>query len=498
MLMNHTIEHASDSRLPRRTLVGCAVATAFAAIVSLAGCSSAPVYQRPALETGTAFKEASFDGRAWKTAEPRDHLPRGPWWEIFGDPVLNTLAAQVIVNNQNIKLSAAKYAQALALIQSARAAYFPVVTLSGGETRARNATAGISSPAPTTTDSVSASLSNWEIDLWGRIRGGVDANEASAVAALADVESAKLSMTTQMVQAYFSLRLLDEQTKLLTQTAEEYKKALTLTENRYRSGVAAKSDVTQALTQLKSTQAQAIDAGIARAQYAHSIAVLTGKLPSELDLPVMALQAKLPEIPLTAPSDLLERRPDIAAAERRVAAANAQIGVATAALFPALTLSSTVGFRNNKWADLLTVPFRFWSIGPALAFTLFDGGAKRAQISQAEAVHEQTAATYRQTVLTAFQAVEDNLASIRILKEEAVVQQEAVRAAEESLFHVLNQYKAGVATYLNVVTAQTAALSNARALLSVQNSQYQASINLVTALGGGFDVKEPLRGEPRQ
>ena len=190
-----------------------------------------------------------------------------------------------------------------------------------------------------------------------------------------------------------------------------------------------------------------------------------------------------------SPSDLLERRPDIAAAERRVAAANAQIGVARAALFPALTLSSTVGFRNNTWANLFTVPFRFWSVGPALAFTLFDGGAKRAQISQAEAVYEQTAATYRQTVLTAFQAVEDNLASIRILGEEAVVQQDAVRAAEESMLHVLNQYKAGIGTYLNVVTAQTAALSNARALLSVQNSQYQASINLVTALGGGFDVR---------
>ena len=463
---------------------------ALAAItVVVAGCTSAAVYQRPAVDTGTAFKEASFDSKAWKAAEPRDHLPRGPWWEVYGDPVLNSLAAQVSVSNQNIKLASAKYAQALALIQSARAAYFPTVTLGGGETRARNATAGISSPAPTTTDSASMSISNWEIDLWGRIRGAVNANEASALAALADVESAKLSMTTQLVQAYFSLRLLDEQTKLLNQTAEEYKKALTLTENRHRGGVAAKSDVTQALTQLKSTQAQAIDAGIARAQFAHSIAVLIGKLPSELDLPVAAFAAKLPDIPLTAPSDLLERRPDIAAAERRIAAANAQIGAARAALFPALTLSSTAGFRNNTWANLFTVPFRFWSVGPVLAFTLFDGGAKRSQISQAEAVYQQNVATYRQTVLSAFQAVEDHLASIRILGEEAEVQKEAVRAAEESLFHVLNQYKAGIATYLNVVTAQTAALANARALLSVQSSQYQASINLITALGGGFDAK---------
>ena len=473
----------------RATPARCALVMALSVI--LGACAVGPAYERPAIDIAAAFKEAGVDAKLWKSAEPRDHLPRGPWWEMFGDAVLNDLAGQVTVNNQNIQLAHAKYRQAQALIQSARAAYFPAFTLGAGETRARNAVAGVTAPAPTTTDSASVSVSNWEIDLWGRLGGTVDANTASAQAALADVESAKLSMTTQLAQAYFSLRLLDEQIKLLNRSADEYKKALDLTQNRYTGGVAAKSDVTQALTQLKSTQAQAIDAGIARAQFEHSIAVLTGKLPAQLSLTAAALTAKLPAIAFTAPSDLLERRPDIAAAERRVAAANAQIGVATAALFPALTLSGTAGYRatNSTWANLLTLPNRFWSIGPALAFTLFDGGAKRSQIAQAEALYDQSAASYRQTVLTAFQSVEDSLSALRILDAEAVIQKEAVSAAEESLFHVLNQYKAGTANYLSVVTAQTAALSNSRALLAVQGSQYQASINLVSALGGGFDVQ---------
>lgn len=471
-------------RLSRRTLLPFAVAWA------VAGCAVGPAYERPAVNTTAAFKEAAVDGRIWKNAEPRDHLPRGPWWEVFGDPVLNDLAVQVSTSNQNLKLAYAKYAQSQALVQSARAAYFPTVNLSGGQTRGQNATAGgVRTNGPTTTDSVQLSANNWELDLWGRIRSGVDANTATAEAGIADIEATRLSLVAQLAQSYFSLRILDEQVKLLKQTVVDYQKALELTQNRYVAGVAAKSDVTQALTQLKSTQAQAIDAGIARAQYEHAIAVLVGKAPAEFTLPVTMLAARLPDIPLSTPSDLLERRPDIAAAERRTAAANAQIGAAKAALFPALTLSASVGYRNSEWANLLTLPNRFWSIGPALALTLFDGGLKRSQVSQAEAVYDQNAATYRQTVLTAFQEVEDNLATIRILGEEAGVQGEAVKAAEESLFHVLNQYRAGVASYLNVITAQTAALSNNRAALDVQGRRFTASINLIKALGGGFDVK---------
>ena len=469
---------------PRVLLLGSLVCAV------LAGCAANQTYLRPAIDTADAFKEASADGKMWKAAQPRDHLPRGPWWELFGDPVLNDLAVQVSAGNQNLKLAYARYAQSVALVQAARATYFPAVILSGGDTRAQAASPGsVRTSGPTSTDSIQIAANNWELDLWGRISGGVDAGRAGAEAALADVEASRLSLTAQLAQSYFSLRFLDEQIKLLKQTAVDYERALELTQNRYKAGVVAKSDVTQALTQLKSTQAQAIDAGIARAQLEHAIAALIGKVPAQFSLPAVRAAATMPDIPLAAPSDLLERRPDIAAAERRTAAANAQIGVAKAALFPALTLSASGGFRSSEWASLLTLPSRFWSIGPALAFTLFDGGAKQSQIAQAQAVYDQNAATYRQTVLTAFQEVEDSLASIRILGEEAVVQAEAVKAAEESLFHVLAQYRAGVATYLNVITAQTAALSNSRAALDVQSRRFGASVNLVKALGGGFDVR---------
>ena len=496
---NRKARHARPGKGPAATLTATLTAALTAALIvlTLGACTTGPAYQRPGISTTGAYKEASFDGKLWKNAEPRDHLPRGPWWEMFGDPILNDLAAQVPASNQNLKLAYAKYAQAQALIQSARAGYFPAVNLSGGETRGQNATAGgVRTSGPASTDSVSISASNWELDLWGRIRGGVDANTASAEAALADVEASRLSLIAQLAQSYFSLRMLDEQVKLLKQTAADYQRALELTQHRYAAGVVAKSDVTQALTQLKSTQAQAIDAGIARAQYEHAIAVLTGRVPAEFNLPVASAVGQVPNIPLAAPSDLLERRPDIAAAERRTAAANAQIGAAKAALFPALTLSAGAGYRNSEWANLFTLPNRFWSIGPALALTLFDGGLKRSQISQAEAVYDQNAATYRQTVLTAFQEVEDSLAAIRILGEQAVVQGDALKAAEASLFHVLNQYQAGVTNYLAVITAQTAALSNSRAVLDVQARRFTASLNLIKALGGGFDVKHAPTPQP--
>lgn len=456
----------------------------------LAGCAVGPRYERPEIAVPAGYKEA---GQAWKTAEPKDHLPRGPWWEMFGDPVLNGLVAQVEVANQNVRLAYARYTQAQALVQQARAGLLPAVNLSGGTTRGQNATAGgVRTNGPATTDSVSASL-GWEADLWGRLRGGVDANTASAEASLADLESSKLSLQAQLVQSYFSLRILDAQIRLFNQTAGDYQKALQLTQNRYTAGVAAKSDVAQAMAQLKSTQAQAIDAGIARAQFEHSIAVLIGKAPAELAIAAdgegAGLAAMLPTIPPGAPAALLERRPDIAAAERRAASASAQIGVARAALFPALTLSASTGFRNSEWAELLTLPNRFWSIGPALAFTLFDGGLKRSQVRQAEAVYDQNVATYRQTVLTAFQDVEDNLVSLRLLADEVLVQDEAVRAAEESLMHALNQYKAGIVSYLNVITAQASALSSRNTALSLLGRRLNSSVGLVKAMGGGFDAK---------
>ena len=469
-------------------------------VATLAACSVPVVHQRPELAIPAGYKESGPAGAVWKTAEPADHVPRGQWWRVFADPVLDDLVVQVEVGNQSLKNSAAKYAQARALIDAARAAYFPTVNLGGGSTRARNAVAGINQPAPTTSDSVSLTAGNWEIDLWGRIANTVDANELSAIAGFIDIESLKLSLQTQLVQSYLSLRIADEQIALLKRTVAEYQRALDLATNRYKGGVAARSDVSQAETQLKSTQAQAIDAGIARAQFEHAIAVLMGRAPSELTITQAPLAAQVPAVPPTLPSELLERRPDVAAAERRVAVAGAQVGAARAALFPALTLSGTVGYRQNAWGGLLSVANRFWSVGPAVAFTLFDGGFKRSQVAQAEAVYDQNVATYRQTVLAAFQNVEDNLVALRLLDEEAKVQAEAVHAANESLDHALAQYRAGIVSYVNVITAQTAALNNRNAELAVQGRRFTAAVGLIGALGGGFDAQAAeavLRGRPR-
>ena len=459
------------------------------AAVLLAACSAGPAYKRPDVTMPSTFKEATVEinGTPWKTAQPADVLPRGPWWENFQDSLLNSLAAQVEVSNENLKSTVAKYAQAKALVDSARSAWFPTFNLNAGTTRAKNAVTGINSPAATTTDTVSVSASSWEIDLWGRIRNTVDSNELAAVASIADIESLKLSLQAQLAQSYLSLRVADEQISLLNRTVDDYTKALELTTNRFKAGVVSRADVAQAETQLKSTQAQAIDAGIARAQFEHAIAVLIGKAPADFTIVPATLSAKFPQIPLTVPSQLLERRPDIAGAERRMASANAQIGAAQAALFPQLTLAGTVGYRQNSWANILSLPNRFWSVGPALALTLFDGGLKRSQIAQAEAIYDQNVASYRQTVLTAFQDVEDNLVSLRLLEQEAVVQAEAVRAANESLDHAIAQYKGGTVSYLNVITAQTAAYTNRNAEFNVMTRRFVASVGLYKALGGGYE-----------
>jgi NodT family efflux transporter outer membrane factor (OMF) lipoprotein len=293
-----------------------------------------------------------------------------------------------------------------------------------------------------------------------------------------------------LVTSYFSLRVADEQIDLYNRTVVDYQKALELTVNRFKGGVASQADVSAAETQLKSTQAQALDATIARAQFEHAIAVLIGKAPEDFTIAPQPLVAKFPQIPLTVPSQLLERRPDIASAERTVASANAQIGAAQAALFPALTLSATVGYRQNSWGNILSLPNRYWSIGPAALLTLFDGGLKRSQIAQAQSIYDQDVATYRQTVLAAFQNVEDNLVSLRVLEQEAVVQSDAVRAANESLNQALAQYKGGIVNYLNVITAQTAALTNRNAELTVMSRRFTSTVGLYVALGGGYEQKQ--------
>jgi NodT family efflux transporter outer membrane factor (OMF) lipoprotein len=470
---------------------------AVAALI-LAGCKAGPEYVRPAVETPAAYKE----GPAWQPAQPRDDAARGKWWAAFGNAELDLLLAQVSVSNQTLIAAEAQYRQAVALSDQARAGFFPTVTAGLQETRSRpSGTTGPVTGVSTTKRTIfSAPLNfSWEADLWGRIRRAVEAGEASAQASAADLENARLSLQAQLAQNYFLLRALDAQKQLLDTTVQGYAKSLEMTNNRYKMGVVARVDVSQAETQLKSTQAQSLDLGVQRAQLEHSIAVLLGRPPAGFSLAPAPLQATPPPIPVTLPAELLERRPDIAAAERRVAAANAQIGVAEAAWFPAATLSASYGFQSATAAQLFSLPSRFWSIGPALAMTVFDGGRRRAVGEQVAAAYDASVANYRQTVLTGFQEVEDNLAALRILEEEAVVQAEAAAAAQQSLDVSLNQYKAGITTYLQVVTAQATALANQRAVSDLLARRMTASVQLVKALGGGWDAALlPAPADPRR
>jgi len=482
-----------NTRTTRAALL-CALAT-------LAGCAVGPDYHRPEVAAPAQFKES----QGWKMAEPRDDAPRGSWWERYGDAQLNGLVAQVEISNQNVLAAAAQVRQAQAVLGAARAAYFPVVTGGLSATRSQGASGTTASTTTTTTSSGSGvrttdrlSLgASWEADVWGRIGRGVESNTAAAEASAADLQAALLSAQATLVQSYMQLRVNDAQRRLLDETVVAYERSLQITRNRYAAGVAGRIDVAQAETQLKSTQAQAIDLGVQRAQLEHAIALLIGKAPAEFSLPPSDAVPALPAIPLALPSALLERRPDVAAAERRAAAANAQIGVAQAAFFPALTFSATGGYQNSSMSQLLTLPNRFWSLGPALAMTLFDAGARSAQKEQAIALYDKSVATYRQAVLTAFQDVEDNLAGLRILADEAQVQREAAQFAAESLRLTDNQYQAGTVSYLNVVTAQATALGAERSSLDITGRRLLASAALLKALGGDWRVS-PLSGALEQ
>ena len=482
-------------RRGRRTL-----ATVAGVLTLMTGCVVGPDYVRPTVVTPASYKE--IDG--WKVAQPQDHVLRGAWWEIFGDPQLNALEAQVSLSNQNLAVAEATYRQARALVREARASYFPTLTLGLGYTRFRNSAtfsgrlgAGVS--AGGTSSGAGASSGphsdfqlgldfSWELDLWGRIRRTVESNQASAQASAGDLESARLSYQAELAQDYFQLRAFDAQKQLLDETVAAYEQSLQLTQNRYASGVAAEADVVQAETQLKTAQAQAIDVGVQRAQLEHAIALLIGQPASSFSLPAAPLTATPPPIPVGVPSELLERRPDIAAAERRVAAANAQIGVAEAAYYPSLTLSASSGFETSSLTQWLTAPSHFWSVGPSISQTVFDGGLRRAQTDYARAGYDASVATYRQTVLAAFQAVEDNLAALHILAQEAQVQDEAVQKAQQSVTLTTNQYKAGIVSYLNVITAQTTALSSETTAVQVRGRRMTAAVLLIQALGGGWRV----------
>jgi NodT family efflux transporter outer membrane factor (OMF) lipoprotein len=454
-------------------------------LVVISGCSVGPDYKRPDAPVPSSFKEL----KGWREALPRDQEIRTKWWEAFGDSILNSLAEQVNVSNQSIALAESQYRQAQALVQLARANYFPTVNAGAAYTRSLPSGGGGTYSA---VDQHQVSLNAaWEVDLWGKVRRQVESSSASAEASFADLQAMRLSMQAELALNYFQLRILDAQKKNLEDAVSAYGKALELTQNRYKAGVVAKADVAAAQTQLESAKAQAIDVGVQRAQLEHAIAILTGQPPSGFSLtPIIFVQPQI-RIPVAIPSDLLERRPDIASAERKMAAANAQIGVAKAAYYPTLSLSGSLGYASTELASLFTSPSFFWALGPtALSATLFDGGARKAQTEQAMAAYDGTVAFYRQTVLTGFQDVEDNLAALRILDEEAQSQELAVKSARESVILTTNQYKAGIVSYLNVVTAQTIALTNERSAINISGQRLNAAVLLIKALGGGWSALE--------
>ncbi|MEZ0604964.1 efflux transporter outer membrane subunit [Paraburkholderia sp. IW21] len=472
------------------------IAVTAALATLLAGCAVGPDYKRPAAEIPASYKEAA---PGWKVAQPADQQDRGDWWAIYDDPQLNALEDKLNASNQTIAQFAAAYRQARALVGEARAAYFPTVGASAGATRSGS---GSSSSGNLTTASSRAGVSNsynlqldasWEPDLWGSVTRSVNSQKAGQQGAAADLANARLSAQATLAQTYFSLRALDSAQKLLNDTVAAYQRSLQLTQNQYAAGVAARSDVIQAQTQLQSAQAAAIDNGVQRAQDEHAIAVLVGEPASTFSIPSMPLTATPPAVPAQMPSALLERRPDIASAERKAAAANEQIGVAIAAFFPSLTLSATGGFQSSLFSQLLTAPSRFWTLGPQLAATIFDAGLREAKTEAARAAYDQNVATYRQTILAAFQDVEDNLASQRILEQEIVVQQQAVDSARQALAIVTNEYKAGTVGFVNVLTAQTTAFTAEQKLESIAGQRMVSSVGLVKALGGGWDASQMNR-----
>lgn len=459
----------------------------FIVLVFLAGCAAGPDYKRPATPAGAQFRETP---EAWKQAQPRDEIARGKWWEMFNDAQLSALVEKIDVSNQTLAAAEAQYRQATAAVRVARAALFPEVDANVSVTRSQSpsgAIGGTTAGRTITTHSAGLNVSNWELDLWGRVRRGVEASEASAQASAGDLASARLSLQAQLATDYFQLRVLDVQKQLLDDTVGALKKSLELTQNRYNVGVAAKADVVQADAQLKSVLVQATDVGVQRAQLEHAIAVLTGVTPAELAIaPQPSYAGPMPAIPPGLPSELLERRPDVAAAERRVMAANAQVGVTKAAFFPAATLSAALGYRSQDTATWFTAPSRFWSLGPSVVLALFDAGLRSAQSDEAVAAYDATVANYRGTVLTAFQEVEDNLAALRILGEEAQAEDDAVRAAQQSVDLTLNQYRAGTVSFLNVVQVTTALFNEQRSAIGIQGRRLAASVALVRAIGGGW------------
>jgi NodT family efflux transporter outer membrane factor (OMF) lipoprotein len=468
------------------------IGIAMTVLLTVAACTVGPDYQRPATAVPAAYKEAG-----WQVARPADAADRGAWWSVFGDPMLDGLERQIDISNQNLKSAEAAFREAEAIVAQARAGFFPTAQIDASATRSRSgggaggsgAAAGGGSGRISNFFSITGAAS-WIPDLWGKVSRTVEGDVASAQASAGAVAGARLAAQGQLAAAYLQLRVADELKRLLDSAVKAFGETLRISQNQYNAGIVSASDVAQARTQVESTQAQAIAVGVSRAQFEHAIAVLIGKPPAELSVAPVATVPGFPDIPAGLPSTLLERRPDIAAAERKMAAANAQIGVAEAAFFPTVTLSADAGGAAARLAKLLTNSGRVWSFGSALAETVFDAGARHAQVEEARALLDAAIAQYRQTVLTGFQQVEDQLAAQRILAEQAAAQDIAVASAREAERIITNQYKAGTVAYTNVVVAQTAALSNAETALAVRQSRLLAAVALIQALGGGWDAAQ--------
>jgi NodT family efflux transporter outer membrane factor (OMF) lipoprotein len=467
---------------------------ATAMLLALAGCMVGPKYVRPSVPLTPAFKEAppeSFkETKDWKIAQPGAPSLSAKWWETFGDPQLNGLEERVAAGNQDLKVAEARFRQARAMIRVNRASQFPTISTSPSAASLQQSANHPYFPLPATStgDLVLPFDFSYEVDLWGRVRRTVNVSREEAQASAADLATATLSIQAELAYDYFELRSADAQKQLLDDTVTAYGKALELTANRFEGGAAPKSDVAQAQTQLATARAQDTDIGVARAQYEHAIATLLGEPPAAFDLAATPLDREPPAIPVGLPSQLLERRPDIAAAERRAAEANEQIGIARAAFFPTVTLGGSAGLEGTSILNWLIWPSRFWAVGPSFAQTLFDAGRRRATSDGALAGYDAAVATYREATLTAFQQVEDNLAALRILEGEETQQREAVAAAEESLELFTNRYQGGVDNYLQVITAQTTTLENERNEIDVQRRRMDASVLLIKALGGGWNA----------
>lgn len=462
------------------------------ALSFLASCTVGPDYVRPVVDVGVQFKETP----GWKPAQPQlADAPGGAWWQMYSDATLNELMQELNVANQNIAQAEARFRQAVALTQGSRAPLLPTVSATGGAARAGGSATGpggVVNSASISTYSANA-LASWQLDIWGSVRRNIESTDATELALAAEVTGARLTAQTLMSLSYTQVRVLDEQKRLLQATVVSYERALKLTENRYNAGISSQSDVAVARTQLESTRAQLIDLEQQRAIAENAVAVLLGRAPSTFSIVVQPVSLLPPKVPVGLPSELLERRPDISAAERRVASANALIGVATAAWFPSLTLNANTGFRSNDFTQWFSAPAQFWSLGPQLAALIFDGGARQAQISQARAQFDVQTAIYRQTVLNALQEVENAMIQMRVFEQADAVQRLAVEAARLSLRLARNQYDQGLIDYLSVAVLEATALNNERTYITLVGNRFAASLRLIAALGGGWSTQELRR-----